>query len=371
MRGAFIILAALVMACSVDDVDYAGKQCTNAAPCPSGYACVAGRCRAGNAPEACVTIDTGAACQGHFSVSNFRRAWATPNAIRWQWDPNGKPEDFVEYKLALSDDSQKLAALISAARAGQTPPGVYDKTTNRELGSYELYQSAGQDPVSGTTADGLAPGPASYLAKLLIVDATGCTCETSAIAADTQQKPSSGDFLVFDEPGASSNGAPRPEADDPPPATVVSATSSSDGYSGSHYISWPGWSGSCTADGGPGGVCWQNVGVTRVRGDLAGLSANFGFAYLELAVRMQSPGAYYDQVWIRFSTEATCASSTKTYYLNGYAIRANQNWQLVQVPLSAFSQLAESGVTTLCDVAVGRGFPLGEAVDIDAVHVFW
>lgn len=218
-----MLVVTLLAGCSVGGIDFSGKGCSAEAPCPDGFACVANQCQKAAQPSACSPA---------FTVTVFKRAWVTPHTVRWSWKPEGKGEDFVQYKLALGKTADELESARQLALTGSNDGlggAVWTQKDNPELGQYGLRLSNGTDPVSATTTDGLTPGT-EYQARLLVYDAAGCVYTTDVVHAVTAA-PSSLSYVLFDD-----QGHPQGKAR-PPEATLQ--TDAAKAYEGDRYIAPP------------------------------------------------------------------------------------------------------------------------------------
>lgn len=162
-RVAIIAAASALCACTVGDLDLAGKGC----PCPadSGTVC----------DESTQTCVAGPGCR--FTVSDFGPDWSTSHNVRWTWTPNGTEETFGSYAMELATSADALAA-------GE-PEQVFDQQTLAELGRYALLNTGDVgEVVNASVTYDLTPDTTWY-GRLVVTDRFGCTSRTAAAPATT------------------------------------------------------------------------------------------------------------------------------------------------------------------------------------------
>ncbi|MEZ4369994.1 MAG: hypothetical protein R3B07_04185 [Polyangiaceae bacterium] len=351
------ILVCASTACSVDDVDLAGKLCSPSAPCPDGLACVAGHCETEQS-----------SCGPTFLVENFVVGWRTPNTIQWTWQPRGAREDFVQYKLVLAKTPAELAQAADRALAGQTDgPGgaIWTQEDNPELGQYELRLSGNVDPVTSTITDGLDAG-VEYRAQLLSYDTRGCVSRSAVAVGRTEAAPLV-EFTLFDE-RTDSLGKPRPDG-----VTSVESDASR-AYAGDDFLYWPGWTAL-----GRDGADYENVGTYDLRTvpstDYPSLDMSSGYVELAVAVDGAAVAAWGEARLIFGPTPGSC-SEIEPATIKPLAIRAG-GYQLLQLPLREFllggQPLTDATLRAraVCEVSVGRTWVPGETVRVDAIRLKW
>jgi hypothetical protein len=177
--GAALTTAASLLfvwtACTVSEVNYAGKTCSSS--CPSGLTCIDGTCQ----QLAALVYAT-----------DFHVAWATPNSIRWAWTLQGQQTALVDYQL-----------IVSSPLAGAAGARTWTSADNEELGGYEIKNSGSFDVVTGTITWEMAPST-QYSAILRLTDIDGNTFETPSVTAVTDVARSR-QLVIFDgtlAPGA-------------------------------------------------------------------------------------------------------------------------------------------------------------------------
>ncbi len=352
--------ALLALGCTVDDIDYAGKGCSAEAPCPDGLTCVSGKCQKAAAPQNCTPA---------FTVSDFKRLWETPHTVRWTWTPQGTADDFVQYKLVLGTSADELEAARQLALAGDNDgPGgsVWTQEDNPELGKYELQLSGGTDLITATTTDGLAAGK-EYRARLLVYDSAGCTFETEpAVALSSQEAAFS--FVLFDDQG-------HPKGDARPPEASVQ-TDAAKAFEGDSYIEWPGW----PDDGSVVDGSYENVGMYAIGTDPAQdyPLLDFSGAYLELAVAIDgAPLAAWGEVRLIFGPSPGVCGNISVSSVHPYVVRPGAGYVVLELPLDQFDVGGNKVDSTIldaqsiCEVSVGRAWPIGDSVRVDGIRLRW
>jgi hypothetical protein len=353
-------IVALLAGCSVGDIDYSGKGCSVEAPCPDGFACVSSKCQKSAQPQACTPA---------FTVTGFKRVWETPHTVRWGWTPQGKADDFVQYKLVLGTSPGALDSAIQLAQSGGNDgPGgsVWTQADSPELGQYELRLSSGTDPITATTTDGLTPGT-EYQARLLVYDASGCVFTTDPVHALTSE-PSGFSYALFDD-------QPHPKGQARPPDASLQ-TDATQAFDGQRYIYWPGW----PNDGSVTSGTYENVGIFSIGTDPAQdyPLMDFSAAYLELAVAVNGPAlAAWGEVRLISGPAPGDCSSITTASVHPYVFRPGSGYQVLELPLDQFQtgsgnlDAATMKSTSICEVSVGRSWAIGESVRVDGIRLRW
>jgi hypothetical protein len=157
--GAALLLS--TAGCTLEPIDATDKSC----PCAPGYECDPATMR-------CVSTST-PGCEPAVTVSDFRAVWATPNVIRWEWQPGGDLTQLVGYEIH-----------VELVRTGQVT--VYDRTQNPELGDDVLPRAGGgaEDLVTSTMTSGHAPDE-TYAGQLVAIDSSLCEFRSPIAAAST------------------------------------------------------------------------------------------------------------------------------------------------------------------------------------------
>jgi hypothetical protein len=150
LRGAGALWLA---ACTLEPIDVSGKL----GPCIEGY----------------VELPTGRCCRPIHRPTDFRAAWTTPNAIRFEWEPDAQadPLALASYEIRFEAPDERTV----------------DSTENPELQQYFLGRTgSGTDPVDATIVGELVPDR-DYRAHLVARDRSGCAFESEALTAQTSR----------------------------------------------------------------------------------------------------------------------------------------------------------------------------------------
>lgn len=338
MRARVLLLASLLAACSLDEIELTGREC----PCPSELECVNGVCvEPGGAG--------GSGCSPKIDLQNFRVEWTTPNAIRWAWDAAGTVADFSAYELVVAENEADLAT-----RGGSA--AVFTVSENPELGELIMPDSNSptDDYVRNTISDGHQPKTA-YHGQLHALDNAGCAFVTPAVQAVTTDVPT-GELELF--------------SDAPPPSTLPAeyAVSDQEPFAGSACLSFT--DPSCSA-----ASCYENLKVFLTGENTAGLLSQNQFvtkAYLELSVSISSNAhSYWSQVWLML------ADTDDLWRLEPMVLRAGGSYRTYQIPLRALTQsnvpldYATFEASGISGFNVGGLFTPDSVVRVDEVSVKW
>jgi hypothetical protein len=287
----------LAVACTVGDVDYTGKTCTDT--CPNGGTCVDGTC---------ATIDS------LVYVTGFHVAWVTPNSIRWAWTLQGQGPNLASYQLAVTSPAM-----------GAAGAKTWTSADNEELGGYQIKQSSGFDIVTGTITWGLDP-VTEYDAVLQVTDINGKTFHTQSVRAVTDT-PRASHMVIF------SNALDAGNYTFPPLGVATG----------------------CGLDGGPCLATSTDAGLGTFQNlRVAGLGLTpdttltdklFQSAYVEFWIRgIGTPGSSWSDVWLQMLAPdgGPCIDVTMCLYHNDLQwiyhpdMTSPGVYRRVQLPLSQF-----------------------------------
>lgn len=282
-------------------------------------------------------------------VSDLRTAWTTPNQIRWSWAADGDGDTLLRYELVTGASEAEV-------RSG-TAITVWNEARNPELGRFLLPHTGAGDPVVATTTDGHAPDTVVY-AQLFAIDSAGHRSASNIAAARTTPAPLA-EAVVFSE-------AELPGYSIPDTFQLAQTPGYDDGAFTYRYTS------ACT---GASSECWENLRRYELGVDLSAISAgNFATtAYLELAVRVVDADVpWWSEVWLAF--DPACSECVARY--DGWTLRADDEWQLVQVPLRVLA--LDGRPLTHAELAdglfafnVGASWTDGAVIDVDEIRIRW
>ena len=346
--------------CIIRDVDFDDKRC----PCDEGFWCDTSqdRCVEGAAPDGgIVGVDAPGSDigprpdapgeDGVFEVANLRAAWATPNAIRWAWDPLGAEGDLAYYELVVGQSED-----LAGAR-------VWDVGDNPELGRYRLPRTGLGDVVTATITDELSEDT-FYYAQLVAVDTAGGRSRSNVAVGHTDVAPRPTGVVVLFDDARSGGGYPLPGC--------IDVSMSGEHAAGTAHLEWlvrcdAGLSAECAA--GSGGECWENLRQQGMTIDLSGLSmGDFSTAFLEfeLSYTGDQP-AWYSEVSVMVGTTRFTVAPL-TY-------RADGQYRRFQIPLDQMSYMGtpmtHGDLGTLTSWRVGAQWTHDGVVRLDEIRVRW
>ncbi len=343
--------AALALGCGKQDIDLSGKAC----PCPdgSGYSCDA-VCKIcvpeGTAPGSSCSGSGGAgggggsggtggaSCAGTITFQNFRAAWATPEVIRWEWEPLSPvtaQDQFKTYEIEVTADGEA--------------PKIFDGTTNPELGVF-VQPNGGVDYTQATHTSGLTPGTL-YTGLLRAIDTNDCVFASAPTSAPKTIQPKGGAFELYADtsPG---NGAY------PFDATEVTAGCRAGGCLRST---------DCQGSG-----CWNNMGWSDTAYSAPISAGDFSNAYVEFYVKSNAA----TPLWWCDTFFALAPSDF--WHLSPYSVPSDDQFHKIQLPLRWFSNgdvqldYAAFASTPISQfVFIGAGPTDGSYMWIDDAYLRW
>jgi hypothetical protein len=363
------LAAAVVLslqACGKEDIDLTGKAC----PCPSssdfecdsvcqvcvpvgtapGSQCSGTGASAGMGGNAGAGGGTtggsagtssggtgGVPCTPAITFQGFKAAWATPESIRWEWEP---------LSPATAKDLFKTYE-IEVTTPGETPR-VFDGSTNPELGAY-VQPNSGLDFTSATTTSGLTPGKL-YSGVLRAIDTQDCAFASPVTSAPKTTQPKGGSFELYAEN--------QPAGAVPLDASVVTA-----GCRAGECLR----SSDCTtAD------CFFNLRWSNTTLSAPITAGEFVDAYMEFYVKSDSAAPLW---WCGSRLQL---GATEFWYFNPYSVAADDQYHKIQIPLRWFqTSVAELDYSTftsqsLTDVSFIGGSPtVGTHIWVDDAYLRW
>jgi len=318
--------------CLFGDLDYTGKPC----PCPSGWTCGGPDC-------SCVPDDES---QCAVCARNFRAGWRTPNAVRWDWepDPGANPQELAEYRLIVGPSEAAVEAVDASTM-------TFTQAENPELAAFNLRRTGEDgDPVRYTVTDGFEPAQTPN-GRLVAVDTAGCEWMSPVVQAASSLVPV-GRVDLFDNDGLVDG------ASSFPPDFVVEPECGSDGTDPCLSCSGD----ACRSD-------TENLKINRhfTAGELrtemvVGTGAldegTFGEAFLEMKVEMDATEpAYWSEFWVRTHDGS---EDGRIFRVAPMTIVNNGVYRTYQIPLRALSE---------GETALSAGLLLEEADGFDQVNV--
>ncbi|MEZ4220901.1 MAG: hypothetical protein R3B13_08225 [Polyangiaceae bacterium] len=367
-RAAFAAAAVLLtQACRMEEIDLTGKAC----PCPSDYDCdsvcqvcvpkgtplgsacgssagggsggtssggtSSGGTSSGGQSGAGAAGTGGSPCTPAITFQNFKAAWATPEAVRWEWEPLSPVsalDQFKTYELELT-------------AAGESPR-VYSGADNPELGVYVQPNSA-VDFTNATTTTGLTPGK-SYTAVLRAIDTKDCVLASAPALSPQTTQPKGGSFELYAE-------------NQPPGSSPLTAVEVTTGCRAGKCLRSP----DCTAAG-----CFFNLRWTGTSLSPPISAGEFVNAYVELYVRSNSAAPlWWAATWIRLTDNSLWA-------FQPFSIPADDQYHKIQIPLrwyaSADSQLdfASFSAGPLTEIMfIGAAPTQGTYIWVDDAYLRW
>jgi hypothetical protein len=301
------VVSACIIDATLDD-----KSC----PCAEGWEC-------NEVTQKCVDR----ACSPQLTVRAFSATFATPHAIRWEWQLEGTEEEFLRYEVVVAETKADLQSRTGSAI-------VFDAKTNPELG--EFYVPFDEVQILSTVTRGLEPDT-TYYARLYAVDGNDCGAGSDIIAKKTPLQPLS-QIVLFGDASPEAGVTPRPV-----PGSLF------EGQGDGTVLRYDGAVDTdCVVSADPNtpnkATCGQPVGVQGLDEDItvAGggpaaarvTPANFNDAYLEVEVEViDSPvPLYYAWVWL---LPAGCVDQAlNTYESSGIVVPNSGQRILIEAPLN-------------------------------------
>lgn len=359
-RWSFVALLGAAVACGVDALDLAGKQC----PCTAGFVC-------DTSTNTCVTTlpvpptdggtgDPDAAApdaSGAITVLDLVARWETANGIRWEWKAIGDPSKFARYEIVTGQRAADVRSRASSTR-------VFDTTSNPELASFGGRTPDAGPPVSlwGVT-DGHKEAETVF-AQVIAYDTDG-VASASDIASASTFRPRA-EIVIY------ADGKPDGGAFVPAGVTKIGQDNPFAGASClEQVVACPGAS--------PCGVETGVDSIEGVNGDTIQVT-EFPTAFLELAVRGTNlPGGYADVI-LEIGAD-NCGLACRMRFSGLSFGKQPTEWRLLQIPLSRFkgsdgtggnlSQGQLSNRKRIAAFLVDANQPAGAKVGVDQVRIRW
>ena len=277
-----------------------------------------------------------------------RWPWTTPNSIRWRWDSAGNPDQLVGFELVTGTTEEDVRNRTGGAV-------VWSAAQNPELGRYLLPATGGDEPVVATTTDEHALST-EYYGQLTAIDTANRRSATNVASGRTSDTPTS-TVVIFhdtDTPGYSI------------PDDVVLSTRLP--YAGTHHYDY------LESCGAGENACFETLRRQGLSTNLSSISqgAFSTTAFIEFAIATEGPTpSYWSQVRIMTGTDG----NTELWMNQGWTIRADGTYRLVQIPLRVFGVDApmpyEELARGLFEVGVGGNWQDGSRTMLDEIRVHW
>jgi hypothetical protein len=352
---------AVDVACTLGNVDYAGKSC----PCPAGWACVDGMC-AQSTPtsEGRETGTSSGPDSGtpFIRVSNLRALWTTANVIRWTWDVVGIKSNFGSFALEITSDSPDAGGAKT-----------WTDVDNAELGAFDLpLPYGGVTPVVSTMTD-THDQSTTYHGVLLATDTEGRVSRSNQATATTGVVPLAGSIVIFD-------GAKPAGAWTLPSGMGLTSGCGVDG--GACYQLLMSEDKTCNFVTDPQCTANLQLGFDTIATSAVPASSFSTNAYMEFYYHYSGDApSYWSTAWLQFVDAGTCADALYCLWgLQPWTISHAQSYRRLQIPLDQLVyQNGDSGViATAADFASGLiEFNLGgtwlpnSSVSFDRVSVLY
>ena len=330
-----------LQACGKEDIDLTGKAC----PCPTAdYECDS-LCQvcvpAGTTPgSSCsgATGGTGAggsgglagagaggtggtSCTPAITFQNFKAVWATPESIRWEWEPLSPvsaKDQFKTYELEVTAPGES--------------PRTYDGTTNPELGVY-VQPNSGVDFTMATASSGLTPGKL-YTGVLRAIDTQDCAFTSPSASAPRTTQPKGGAFELYADT--------QPPGSFPLDATEVTAGCKA---------------GNCLQSLDCVGSCFFNLRWSGTTLNAPISEGEFSDAYVEFYVKSNSAAPlWWSESWLQVGT----GTGTR-WRFHPFSIPADDQFHKIQIPLRQYFKAGAQ-----LDYAAFSAQPLKEVMFVGA-----
>ncbi|MCA9673058.1 MAG: hypothetical protein KC503_46015 [Myxococcales bacterium] len=280
------------------------------------------------------------------AISTLAQDWATPNTIRWSWQVDGETDKLAGYTLVVGLSAQDV-------RASQGSAKRWDVQQNPELGVFQLAGVQGNQVITGTITDLLAPDTV-YFAQLHVTDTAGGTSSTTVVQGRTARAANNAVVLFSDDDTQGYS----------IPSTL--ALSSRRPYQGKFCYEYVSICPNTKPD------CWENLRRQDIKVALPALdAASFAQAYFEVAVGCNGKHSYWSSVWLTFGS-----LQNDFFSYEGFTIRCNDGYRLYQFPLRVLK--SKSGSLNASDAAdgvsefnVGGLWTAGATVRLDELRIRW
>lgn len=278
------------------------------------------------------------------AIDALELEYATPNTLRVRWDSSHLSGTFSHYEVHL----------VPAVESPDCEVRRYDSQRNPGLGHYTAPQPAGY-AIKSTTISSLDPDTA-YLVQLLAFDDEGRSTVSSVLQARTAAAPTDG-LVLFSEDDTAGYSIPS-----------ELQLAAGNAFSGSQYYEF-------VSDCSPG--CFENLRRQAIDVPLASMSAeDFEGAYYEFALASSNgEHSYWSQARLSFEQ---ADGSSRLFVYAPFVHRADDDYSVYQIPLSAFSA-DELSVPLRYDAAsravheftVGGIWAQDQTVRIDELRIRW
>ncbi|MEM6992292.1 MAG: hypothetical protein AAF721_17405 [Myxococcota bacterium] len=335
MRGAWLIVGGGVLAACGINPDYDGPVVADTDVAASS--------------DDGVSSGSGTPNDGAITLMEFQSTWATPNQIRWRWQPQGTADDFIAYELVTGPSEADVVQRTAAAR-------IWTSDDNPELGVFNVPRTFVSHVVEASTTVG-HPADTEVFAQLTALDSAGEQSVSAVAVARTRPEPVF-EIAILGEgepPGWSSPSSYQLASEQP--------FAGADHFSYTHTCAEP--------------ECWENLQRQDLGIDLSDIRAgDFDTtAFVEVAVAIEdSIPSWWGSIDLWFDPDAP--EITAQY--KGWQLAATAEYQLLQVPLKALrSRETESPLTFdllasgLAGFVVGGHYSDGATIRIDEARLRW
>jgi hypothetical protein len=280
-------------------------------------------------------------------VTNLRASWSTPNQIRWDWDSVGRPEELGVLELVTGPSAE-------AVETRSADSHLWTPADNPELGAQLRYIfDDGSTEVGFSVTDQFEPNTVVY-AQLTSVDSRGRRSVTNVAQGQTRPPPTEAIVVFADD---------DPDSDALPEDFVVSQDAPFAGTA--HYQ----FRQQCVDES-----CWVNLRRNGLYTDLTSLpeAAYADGAYFELALAVTADADPTGCLMWLFYDE----TDERSRY-EGWATRADGNYKVFQVPLTAFVLRGEAVSHDIITTTGLFGFNVGcqwrgdAVVRVDEIRIRW
>jgi hypothetical protein len=278
----------------------------------------------------------GTPCTPAITFQNFKAVWATPESIRWEWDPLAPvaaKDQFKTYELEVTTPDET--------------PKLYEGTTNPELGVY-VQPNLGVDFTNATTTAGLTPGKL-YTGVLRAIDTQGCAFMSALASAPRTTLPKGGSFEMYAEN--------QPAGSYPQGASAVTT-----GCRTGKCLRSP----DCV-----GNTCFFNLRWSQTALAAPMSAGEFVDAYFEFYVKSNSATPlWWSESWMEVGAIK--------WRFHPYSVPSDDQYHKIQIPLRWFSQSGQQldhatlSATPISEVNfIGAAPTDGTYIWVDDAYLRW
>lgn len=276
------------------------------------------------------------------SLEAFGLEFSTPNTLRLEWETSDPAGVFLNYEILLLEAEQSDCDVRR-----------FNPTTNPALA---YFRGPVTDHKISATSIGPLVSDTEYVAQLLAHDRNGELIASELLEVRTSLDPTE-EVILFSEEETAGYSIPS-----------EMLYQSGQAFAGSQYYEYI----SACVDS-----CFENLRRQDIGVSLAEMSeAEFASAYYEFA--LASSGAEHS-IWSQGRLSFVQSDGSHELFVYApFALRADGEYSVYQIPLSAFGQdeltvplTYEIAKRSVYEFTVGGTWPAGETIRLDELRIRW